>query len=62
MEKNMLAGKTALPPSMLPGALLFHRPSTPWALQWSEPDQSLQYLMHARYYGSSIGRFLRPDP
>ena len=58
----MLAGKTALPPSMLPGALLFHRPSTPWALQWSEPDQSLQYLMHARYYGSSIGRFLRPDP
>ncbi|HNQ77769.1 MAG TPA: RHS repeat-associated core domain-containing protein [Acidobacteriota bacterium] len=62
MEKNMLAGKTALPPSMLLGLLPSPRPSTPWALQWSEPDQSLQYLMHARYYASSMGRFMRPDP
>lgn len=38
------------------------RPSTLWALQWSDTDQSLQYLMHLRYYASSMGRFLKPNP
>ena len=57
----MLAGKTAPPPAVLLGALPKPRPSTPWALQWSQPDHSLQYLMHFRYYGSNIGRFMKPD-
>ena len=61
MENNMLAGKTAPPPAVLLGALPSPRPSTPWAFQWSEPDQSLQYLMHFRYYASTMGRFMKPD-
>jgi len=57
----VLIGKTALPPAMLPGALQTPRPQAPWAFHWSGPDRSLQNLMHARFYGSSIARFLRPD-
>ena len=57
----MLARNTAPPPAMFPGALQPPRPSTPWASEWSEPDRSLQNLMHARFYGSTICRFLRPD-
>jgi RHS repeat-associated protein len=33
----------------------------PWAFSWSAPDQSLQNRMHFRFYGSNMGRFMKPD-
>jgi len=61
MEKCMVNCKTALSPAMLPGLFSSPKPLALRAFQWSEPNFSLQNLMHFRFYASSMGRFLKPD-
>ena len=61
MDARPSSANPAMPPAVLFRPLPSPRTSTPWAFRFSRPDQSLQYLMHARFYGSSLGRFLKPD-
>ncbi len=49
------------PPASLMGRARPAPETSPWALPWSAPDQSLQNRMHFRFYGSNMGMFMRPD-
>ena len=49
------------PPLSLIGRARPAPETSPWALPWSTPNHSLQNRMHFRYYGSNLGRFMKPD-
>ena len=56
-----LRPESPAPPLSLMGRARPAPETSPWALPWSAPDHSLQNRMHYRYYGNTLGRFMRPD-
>ena len=61
MDARPSPANLATSPAILLRPLPSPRTSTPWAFEWSGRDEALQNIMHARFYGASLGRFMRPD-